>query len=59
MDPFGVIATRYAESTLPRRAHSALPDAPTQPFHPRRRWRDVLGARRRRFKGTGPNQALS
>ena len=52
MDPFGVIATRYAESTLPRVAHSALPDAPTQPFHPRRRLRDVIRAGRRRFKGT-------
>jgi hypothetical protein len=56
MDPFGVIATRYAESTLPRVAHSALPDAPTQPFHPRRRWRGVLRAGRRRFKETAPSR---
>ena len=52
MDPFAVLATRYAKSTLPRVAHSALPDAPTQPFHPRRRRRAVFGAGRRRFKGT-------
>jgi hypothetical protein len=52
MDPFAVLATRYAKSTLPRVAHSALPDAPTQPFHPRRRRRAVLGAGRRMFRGT-------
>jgi hypothetical protein len=57
MDPFGVIATRYAKSTLARVAQSALPDAPTQPFHPRRRWRSVLSARARRSKGTAPNQS--
>lgn len=56
MDPFTVLATRYARSALPRVAHSALPDAPTQPFHPRRRWRAMLGNGTRRFRGTASDQ---
>jgi hypothetical protein len=48
MESFAVLATRYAKSSLPRVAHSALPDAPTQPFHPRRGRRALLGNRTRR-----------
>ena len=50
MDPYTVLAARYARSALPRVAHSALPDAPTQPFHPRRRWRAALSSGRRRSR---------
>ena len=37
MDPFAVLANRYAASK-PGLGHSALPDAPQQPYVERRRW---------------------
>ena len=52
MDPFAVLATRYARSTLSRVAQSALPDAPTQPFHPGRRRRTVFGDGTGRRRGS-------
>jgi hypothetical protein len=51
MDPFAVLAARYAQSTLPDLAHSALPGAPRQPFTQRRRWRVRPGERSRRLRG--------
>jgi hypothetical protein len=54
MDPYAILATRYAKSTLPSVAHSSLPGAPTQPFHPRRRRRGILAAGARRFRRTAP-----
>jgi hypothetical protein len=37
MDPIYVLAQRFTESSLQRKAHSALPDAPVQPPAERRR----------------------
>jgi len=49
MDPYTVLADRYATSTLPDLGHSALPNAPQQPYVERRRWvQTVFAAARRR-----------
>lgn len=49
MEPFIVIADRYAKNTLADLAHSALPGAPQQPYvERRRRWRWIVDGWRRR-----------
>jgi hypothetical protein len=42
MSPYFVLAQLYAEGSLPRFAHSALPGAPVQPASRRRRRRRLL-----------------
>ncbi len=49
MDPYAVLADRYAKSTLPDLAHSALPGAPQQPYVERRKpIHQLIAALRRR-----------
>ena len=49
MDPYTVLANHYAKSTLPGLAHSALPNAPQQPYVERRPlFRAIIAALRRR-----------
>src|SRR3954470_8081079 len=44
MESFATIGNMYAKSTLHKVAHSALPDAPVQPYvEPRRRLRRLTG----------------
>ena len=54
MDHYAVLADRYATSTLPDLAHSALPHAPQQPYVERRSLVRFLVAAisRRRAAGT-------
>jgi hypothetical protein len=54
MDHYAVLADRYATSTLPDLAHSALPHAPQQPYVERQRLiRSLVAAiSRRRAQGT-------
>jgi hypothetical protein len=52
MDPYIILADRYATSTLPDLAHSALPGAPQRPHVERRRLvGSLLAVLRRRPTG--------
>jgi hypothetical protein len=58
MDPYSVLADRYARATLPDLAHSALPAAPQQPFVERRGLLPWLRALLRRHAGLRRRAAL-